>query len=379
MIGEGLPIGRLFGIEIRVSVIWAILLAMIALIGAEQASVTAPGIPVVGQWVVGAAVAGGFLVSVLAHELTHALVARRRGVPTTSIVLGFIGGLAPLSIQGRRPADELAIAASGPLLSLGIGVVVLAAGAGAGLADPGFGALAGALIVVGGLNVILGFLSLLPGFPLDGGRILRAIAWARSGDQDRATRFAARVGRVVGWTTIGVGIALAFLDRTTEGLLILAMGWFLSTGARTVDRRLGLELLLRGVPVRDAMEHDVGWVGPQLTIDTFADRFEGENGVTAMAVVDDERVVGVLGIRRLQRLGRRKFASTRVADVMATPPKVPVLAPDDEVWGALDLINQSGLDGVAVAEDGRLAGLLTRRSLSAAVRDRVAAKQGAAG
>ena len=376
MIGEGLPIGRLFGIEIRVSIIWAVLLAMIALIGAEQASVTAPGIPFALQWVVGGAVAAGFLVSVLAHELMHAIVARRRGVPTTSIVLGFIGGLAPLAIQGRRPADELAIAASGPLLSLALGAVVLAAGAGVGMADPGLGAVAGALIVVGGLNVVLALLSLLPGFPLDGGRIVRALAWARSGDADRSTRFAARIGRVVGWTTIGVGIAMAFLDRTTEGLLILALGWFLSTGARTLDRRLGLEVLLRGMPVRDAMERDVDWVGPNLTIDTFADRFEGENGVSAMAVVDDERVVGVLGARRLQRLGRRKFASTRVADVMATPPQVPVLAPEDELWGALDLVNQSGLDGVAVAEDGRLAGMLTRRSLSAAVRDRMAAQQG---
>jgi len=115
------------------------------------------------------------------------------------------------------------------------------------------------------------------------------------------------------------------------------------------------------------------------SIDTFADRFDGENGVTAMAVVDDERVVGVLGVRRLQRLGRRRFATTRVADVMAVPPQVPVLSPDDDVWDALDLINQAGLDGVAVAEDGRLAGLLTRRSLSAAVRDRVAAAQGATG
>jgi Zn-dependent protease len=378
MIGEGLPIGRLFGIEIRVSVIWAVLLAMIALIGAEQASVTAPGIPFALQWVVGGAVAAGFLVSVLAHELAHALVARRRGLPTTSITLGFIGGLAPLAIQGRRPEDELAIAASGPLLSLGLGAVVLAAGAGVGMADPGFGAVAGALIVVGGLNFVLGVLSLLPGFPLDGGRIVRAIAWARTGDTDRSTRFAARVGRLVGWTTIGAGIAIAFLDRTTEGLLVLALGWFLSTGARTLDRRLGLEVLLRGMPVSDAMEHDVASVGPQLTIDTFADRFEGENGVSAMAVVDDERVIGVLGVRRLQRLGRRKFASTRVADIMATPPKVPVLAPDDDLWGALDLVNQSGLDGLVVAEDGRLAGLLTRQSLSAAVRDRMAAQRGGA-
>jgi Zn-dependent protease/CBS domain-containing protein len=379
VIGDGLAVGRLFGIEIRVSITWAILLALIALVGAEQASLAAPGLPFVLKWVVGAVVAAGFLVSVLAHELAHAMVARRRGVPTTSIVLAFIGGLAPLAIQARRAGDELAIAVSGPALSLALGTVVLALAAGVGLLDPRLGPIAGAMIVVGGLNILLGLLSLLPGYPLDGGRIVRALAWGRSGDTDRATRFTARIGRMLGWTTIGVGVAIAFMDRTTEGLLVLALGWFLTTGARTLDRRLGLEQLLRGVPVRDAMELDVPWVGPQLTIDTFAHRFEGEDGVRAIAVVEDDRVVGVLGIRRLQRLGRRRFASTRVADVMAVPPQVPVLSPDDELWGALDLVNASGLDGVAVAEDGHLAGMLTRRSLSAVVRDRMAARSSAAG
>jgi Zn-dependent protease len=376
MTGDGVPVGRLFGIEIRVSLAWAVLLAIVTLIGAEQATVVSPDLPFALQWVIGAGVATGFLVSVLAHELAHALVARRRGVASPTIVLGFVGGLAPLAIQARRPVDELVIGLAGPLLSLVLATAIMSAGAILGGSVPEMGAVAGGLVIVGALNLILGVLSLLPGLPLDGGRIIRALAWAHTGSTDGATRVTARVGRIAGWLTMGVGVAVALMDEAALGLLTLSMGWFLSTGARTLDRRLGLELLLRGMPVRDAMERDVAWVGPHLTIDTFAGRYEGEDAVSALAVVDDDHVVGVLGVGRLKRLGRRRFAGTRVADVMTTPPQAPLLAPGDDLWSALDLVNQNGIDALAVAEDGHLAGMLTRRSLAVAIRDRMAARGG---
>ena len=379
MTPDGIPIGRLFGIEIRISLLWSVLIAIITLLGAEQATVAAPGLPFALQWVVGGVIAAAFLVSVAAHELAHALVARRRGVRVTVVVLGLMGGIAPLGIQAKRPADELAIAVAGPAVSFLLGAVLVPVGAVVATADPAWGAVAGALLIIGGLNFVLGVMSVLPGLPLDGGRAIRAIAWARTGDTDRATALTARIGRILGLATIGIGAAVVLMDQTIEGLVVLSFGWFLSTGARTLDRRLAMERLLRGVPVRDAMERDVSWVGPHLTIDTFASRYEGEDGVRALAVVDEEHVVGVLGVQRLKRLGRRRFAETRVADVMATPPQAPVLGPDDDVWEALDAINQAGIDGLAVAEDGRLAGMLTRRSLATAVHDRIAARAGTAG
>ncbi len=379
MTPDGIPVGRLFGIEIRVSLLWSFLIAIITLLGAEQATVAAPELPFALQWVVGGVIAAAFLVSVAAHELAHALVARRRGVRVTVVVLGLMGGLAPLGIQAKRPSDELAIAVAGPAVSFLVAAIVVPIGAVVATADRGWGAIAGALLIIGGLNLVLGVMSLLPGLPLDGGRAIRAIAWARTGDPDRASALTARTGRFLGWATIGVGAAVVLMDQTIEGLVILSFGWFMSTGARTLDRRLAMERLLRGVAVRDAMELDVSWVGPHLTIDTFASRYEGEDGVRALAVVDDEHVVGVLGIQRLKRLGRRRFAATRVADVMATPPQAPVLGPDDDVWEVLDTINQAGIDGLAVAEDGRLAGMLTRRSLATVVRDRLATRAGTAG
>ena len=233
--------------------------------------------------------------------------------------------------------------------------------------------------MVGVLNLILALLSLLPAMPLDGGRAVRALAWARSGDRDRASRTTARVGRMVGWTILGVGIALVLGEFVTEGLIAIALGWLFNTGARTLERRNALEQLLRGVSVSEAMQRDVPFVGPGLTIDTFANRFEGPDAVAAMPVVDEDQVVGVVGRRRLVRLGRRRFGRTRVDQVMATPPQVPFLSPDDALWEAVELMNAGALDGLAVAEGGHLAGLVTRDGLADAIRVRAAAHAASGG
>ena len=228
--GGGLPIARILGIEIRVSFAWAVLIALITVIGAQQATIGSPEISPVAQWVIGFAVALLFLVSVIAHELAHALVGRRRGVPTTVILLGFIGGLAPLAIQAPRARDELVIALAGPAVSINIAAVLIVAGMLLGTLAPATAPVAGGIVVVGVLNLILGAISLVPAMPLDGGRVVRAVAWGRTGDRDQATRLTARVGRMVGWTIMGVGIALALAEFVTEGLIAIALGWLLNTG-----------------------------------------------------------------------------------------------------------------------------------------------------
>jgi Zn-dependent protease/CBS domain-containing protein len=374
---NGIPVLRVLGIEIRVSLVWILLLALITVVGAQQAAFASPSLNPMLQWAIGVGVALLFFASVIAHELAHALVGRRRGVPSSSIVLGFIGGLAPLSIQASRPSDELVIAFSGPLVSSLWGVGLLLTGVLVGTLAPSTAPVAGGVVVVGVLNLILALLSLVPAMPLDGGRVVRALAWARTNDRDRASRTTARVGRMTGWTVLGVGIAAVLADFVTEGLIAIALGWLLNTGARTVERRLALEQLLRGVSVSEAMQRDVPFVGPNLTIDTFANRFEGPDAVTALPVVDDDQVVGVLGRKRLARLGRRRFGRTRVDEVMAAPPQVPLLAPDDALWDAVELMNEAGLDGLVVADGGHLAGLITRDGLADTIRLRAASRAAA--
>jgi Zn-dependent protease len=364
----GVPIGRLFGIEIRVSLAWVLMLAIVTVLGVEQAASRAPTMHPLIQWTVGGVVAALFLVSVIVHELAHALVGRQRGVPVTSVVLGFIGGLAPMSVRASRPRDELAIAVSGPLLSIGAGLLLLSAGVVLLEIAPDQGVAADALVVVGALNLTLALVSLVPALPIDGGRVVRALAWARTGELDRASLVTARVGRLIGWVAVGVGLATALAGYGLEGVVAIGLGWLLNTGARTVESQVAMERLLRGVRVEDAMDVDAAAVGPYLTLDTFADRFKGPNAVTAVAVVEGGQVVGVVGRRRLARLRQRRYGSTRVRDVMASPPIVPLMQPSDELWRAVELITTGNLDALAVADEGRLAGLVTRASINAAAR-----------
>jgi Zn-dependent protease/CBS domain-containing protein len=365
---QGVAIGRVLGIEIRISMAWVVMLAIVTVLGVEQAASRAPTLHPVMQWMIGGAVAALFLGSVIVHELAHSLVGRRRGVPATSVVLGFIGGLAPLAIRADRPRDELAIAIAGPLLSAAAGLTITGAGIALLTLAPGWGVLADALVVVGVLNLTLAVISLVPALPVDGGRVVRALAWARTGDRDRASLIAAAVGRIFGWVAAGVGLALALAGLAIEGVVAIALGWLLNTAARTVESRVAMERLVRGMHVEDAMDRDVGSVGPHLTLDTFADRFDGPNAVTALPVVDDDQVIGVIGRRRLQRLRRRRYATTRVQDVMASPPKVPLLRPGDALWDAVELIMARDVDALAVADEGRLAGLVTRATVARAVR-----------
>jgi Zn-dependent protease/CBS domain-containing protein len=367
----GIPVVSLFGIEVRVSVTLAVMVGVVALIGADQAAVIAPGMAAVLQWVVGIGVAALFLVSVMVHELAHALVGRRRGVATTSVVLGLVGGLAPLSIEASRPKDELAIAVAGPMASLLIAAVILPAGIALGFVGSPAGPLAGGLFVVGALNLMLGLASLLPGLPLDGGRVVRAVAWARTGDRDRAATATARVGRLLGWAVIGVGAIVVIRSDAVLGLMIVAMGWLLSGASRSLEQRAEMERLVRGLTVADALIPDVPHLGPALTVDTFAGQLGVDGAPRAVPVVDGDRVVGVIGVTAIRRLGARRAATAHVSDVMATPPQAPLVAPGDAIWSVMETLQRRGLDGLAVVEEGKLVGMVTRDSAAEAMRTRL--------
>lgn len=377
---SGLPIARIAGIEVRVSLAWVFLLAIVTVLAAETAARFEPGLSSAVGWAIGGAVAAAFLLTVLAHELTHTLVARRQGLPADTVVIGFIGGTSPFDLEGRTAREEIAIAISGPLVSLGIAGVVL--GFGVALDDAGgvVGAAGGGLLVIGTLNLILGGVSLLPGMPLDGGRVVRALSWARSGDPRRGSRVSALTGRATGWAMVTIGAVVVLVSGPAEGLMLMSLGWLVTTGARAVERRLALETLLEGVSVRDAIERDVPRVGPYLTLDTFAERFGARRqdpGATSIPVVADDRVLGVVAADAVRRLGRRRWATTRAADVMADPSVAPLLDGDGPLWEALETLRRSGVDGLPVVEDGVLEGVLTRRSAENLIRARLRSRAGA--
>jgi Zn-dependent protease len=366
----GIPIARIFGIEIRVQLGWAVVLALVAFIAVGQLNAVDPTLEDAVSWVLGGIVAIGFFISSVSHDLAHALVARRRGIDVRSIGVSFFGGATPLDPSSPDPGDDAAIAASGPLVSLGIGALFFGLLLVVVFVGKQFNAAAGVLSVLVFLNLVLGLVNLVPAYPLDGGRIVRDLAWRRSGSERSGWRAAWRTGRMTGLIVIGVGVAFLVAQGDMTGAFIALTGWFFILSSNSVRDRIKLDDLVGGRVVRDAMEEVQVTVHPNLTVDTFAAQLlDGETPMTAVPVTDGDSIVGLLGVTQVRRLRRGDWAKTRVADVMVKPPKLTFLAPADPLRVGLERIYKAGLDGLPVTEDGKLLGMLTKRGISLFVHD----------
>ncbi|MBA2315587.1 MAG: M50 family metallopeptidase [Chloroflexi bacterium] len=368
---SGWPVGRLFGFEIRIHLSWILIGSLVAVLVVSQLEANAPSIASPIKWLAGAVIAGAFFLSVLAHELGHGIVARRRGLDVGPITVFFFGGSASFQLESDRPRDEAAVAIAGPIVSLVIGAVLAIVGVLARTSrDDTLQAVGLVALVLASLNLILGAANLVPAYPLDGGRLVRAVFWARTGDERRGARAAAASGRYVGWILVGGGLAIILLGQTADGLMLGLSGWLLGSASRAINRRLAVQELIEDVRVGDVVDREVTSVSPQLTVDTFAERLmEGGEG-SALPVVRDDQVVGVVGSAQLRRVGRKSWATTRAEDVMIGPPSMAALAPGDSLWSALDRLRRTGLDGLPVMEAGGLVGVITRRLIASTIQDR---------
>ncbi|HEU4920354.1 MAG TPA: site-2 protease family protein [Candidatus Limnocylindrales bacterium] len=366
---NGIPVARLFGIEVRVHLSWIFIIAIITVtIGGQLDRL--PGGPVTPiAWLIGAAASFVFLVTVVVHELAHALVGRRFGIPADTVSVHFIGSPAVVDVRAATPRGEASVALAGPIASVAMALAamalaLLAATSGISLLEVP----ADILFVVGLLNLVLAGISIVPAFPLDGGRVVRAIVWATTGDERRGTRAAGRVGRWVGWVLLGSGFVVILLGRTVDGAMLGLVGWFLNLSARSVDRWLLLDGLIAGIRVGDAMEPELETISPQLTLDTFGTQvLDGTLG-PALAVLRKDDVVGIIGIGQLRSVPRRDWPSTRTAEVMVDLADMPVVGPNETLADGLERLRTSHLDGLPVLDGAALRGVLTRRSIAVALR-----------
>ncbi len=367
----GIPIARILGIEVRVHLSWVFILAIITVGVASQLAGSQPGWEDALRWSVAAGVSVLFFLSVLSHELAHALYARRHGMGGGSVTLLFFGGATTLGSEPKRPVDEAIVAGAGPvasgLVTLGFLAVWVAAGVIPGTVGEAIGQVG---IVLAALNGLLAVLNLVPVYPLDGGRVLRAILWRITGSERRASRGVAVSSRVAGWGLVAAGVAVTLYGDTLDGIMLGVSGWFLGGAARSVERRLALEELLRGVRVDSVMERDLPSVAPQLTLDTFVAQYLGAGEATSLPVMRDDRLLGLIGISQLRRIRQSAWSTTHASDVMVSTPTLPTLSPDDDLWPALERLRGTGLDGLPVLQGGELLGVLTRRGVVAAIQAR---------
>lgn len=367
MSAGGWPIARIAGFEIRLHLSWIPILAFLTLSVVTEITALDGEVPELAAWTTAVLVSFGFLVSVLIHELAHALVARGRGIAGGPITLFFFGGTASVELEASRPEDEVRIAAAGPIASLLLSICLVAFAA---VADQFHGEpisiLRSAALVLGVLNALVGLINLVPGFPLDGGRVLRAVVWGRTQNERTGTRAAGMAGRIAGWGLTLAGLGIAVAGDGVDGVMLIVSGWFLGNAARAMDRRLVVEDLLAGARVSEAVEREVPRIAPQLTLDTFADQFQS-GAATTIPVVRDDRLLGLVGLAQLRRTARRAWPNTRAEDLMVDVADLPSLRPEDALWPAVETLRRSGLDGLPVLGDEGLLGVLTRRSVMAAI------------
>ena len=371
---DGIPLGRIAGI--RVAANWTLLIVVGLLVLGLAGGVFPREYPgLMPAWyLVGAAVGALlFLVSLLAHELAHALVARRNGVAVESITFWLFGGVARLAGDAARPVAALWIALVGPLTSLALaGICAVVATALRGTDAPPF--VAGVPGWLAWTNLGLGLFNLLPGAPLDGGRVLRAVLWIRSGDRDRSAQTAARAGRVLGIVLVGLGLFQILSGQGAGGLWIAFIGWFLGGAARAEEQYATARGALAGVRVRDAMTPSPVTAPASATVADLLGDITSRLRFTSLPVLDDRgAVVGLVTLRRLREVPPGRRAITTLAEV-ASPRRDLVIVNPDEPLGELLGRVSDGEDGRALVLDGdRLVGIVSptdiMRALAAAERN----------
>lgn len=378
----GLTLGRVAGVEVGLD--WSLLIVFGLIAMALAGGMLPRWHPDWGQaqvLVTALAAALLFLVSVLAHELAHAVVGRRYGVEIRRITLFVFGGMAHLEGEPKDWRAELGMALAGPLASLGLGILCLVlaqAIAGPIAVDPEdpsrvlaqVGPVATLLLWLGPVNIILGLFNLVPGFPLDGGRVLRAILWGLTGDLTRSTLMAAMAGQVVSWMLIGLGFAMilglrvpVFGSGPLGGFWLALIGWFLGNAARQGWQGRLMEDRLGNLPAARVMHRDFRMIAPDLSVLELVDQGFLALSYRAYPVVEDERLRGLVSLEDVRRLERRHWAELRAADVMTPLDRLQLIGPDDSAFEALRRLAEQGFNQLPVVVDGRLLGLVTREDI----------------
>ncbi|MDH3201697.1 MAG: site-2 protease family protein [Myxococcales bacterium] len=372
----GMSLGRLFGIEIRLD--FSVLIVFALVVYSLGAGLFPRWHPTWGpalNWSTALAAGLLFFASLLAHELSHSVVAKLRGIPVPRITLFVFGGVSELEREPDTPATELLIAIVGPAMSALLGFAftwlgaALAGGdfAGGVFTDPeaamaNLGPTATLFLWLGPINLMLAFFNLVPGFPLDGGRVLRAILWGISGDLQNATLWASNMGRVFAWTLMAFGVLQSFGGSFVQGIWLLLIGWFLNNAARNSYAQLLIQQAFDELIVGNLMRTHFEVVHPDLTLEAFVNELLLRSGQAAWPVVEDSKTVGLITFEDARATNEGERATRTVRDIMS--PIDEHLRPDVGGRDALRALAESESDPLPVMEGNMIVGLLHRGDIA---------------
>ncbi len=367
-----IKLGTVFGVELGLHYSWFViaLLIMFSLVAQFHA--------VNRDWTETVVWSAAILTSILffaclfAHELSHALVARARGLPIHKITLFLLGGMAQMEEDARDPGTEFWMAIAGPIASGAIGLVMLAIAWFFGwipwtpAQTPGVAV----LVWLGYINLVLGAFNMIPGFPLDGGRVLRAIIWWITGNADRSTNIAAQIGQLVGMGFIAYGIFSFFGKGGLGGLWFALIGWFLLQAAGASLMQLKIGSVLRGLRVSDVMSQDCPSVDGSMGLQEFVDEQLLKTGRRCFLVVDDHGVAGLITPHEVRTIERSRWPFVTVREAMRPVSAIHSLSPDVPAMQALELMGRQDVNQLPIVVDGQLRGIVSRGHLLQVIHSR---------
>ena len=359
--GDAIPIGRIGGIQIKIHVTWFLVALLVAWsLAGSYFPRSVSGYSTGAYWLAGIIVTILFFASLLAHEMAHSLVARARGLKVVAITLYLFGGVSQIATEATTPGTEFWVTIVGPLTSIGLaiifGILWYALGGISALADSALGYLAA-------INLFLGIFNLLPGLPLDGGRVLRAIVWWHSGNQAHATRVAAMAGVVIGYLMIAAGIVYVFTGYWVNGLWLIFLGWYLQSLAEQERKASQTRALFAGLTVRDLTNTHPYTAAPDTPLDQVVHDVMMTQHVRAVPVLADGRFVGLLTLHGVGQVPRDRWSTTTAGAAMIPAANVATATPDESAQEAIAAMQEHDLNQLPVLQDGRFVGLLSRGTI----------------
>jgi Zn-dependent protease len=360
----GIPLGRIAGFPVNVNWSVLVILWLFTWSLASTLPTTAAGYSTGAYWVAGACGATVLLASLLAHELAHAIVARRAGVKVLDVTLWLVGGVTRLGGQAKTPRTAFRIAVAGPATSLLLGA--LFAGAGVGLRTLGVGhIIIGVAWWLAGINTLLGVFNLLPGTPLDGGQVLRAWLWRRHGDPTRAAIGAARAGRTLAFVLIAFGLLEFLAGAMVAGVWLAFIGWFIFTAAHSDEAQILSRNALAGVRVGAAMTAHPRTAPAWITVQDFIERYLLGDRHSAYPVEDPNgSISGLITLAQLRQVEPRNRSTTLVGEIAMPLSRVPVATQDEPVTALLERLASAQSNRALVVDAGRVVGIITASDLT---------------
>jgi Zn-dependent protease/predicted transcriptional regulator len=357
-----IKLGRIFGVEIGLHYSWFIIAFLISFSLADQFRLNNPRWSDSLRWGLALVTAVLFFVSIVAHELSHALVAKARGLPVRAITLFALGGVAQIEKEAADAKTEFWMGIVGPITSFVIGLICLGITLALGWNPPEFPQqpLPAMLMWLGVINIGLAIFNMIPGFPLDGGRVLRGLLWWITGNATRATTIAARVGQIIAFGMIIYGVMQFFGGAGINGLWLAFIGWFLLSASRESYAQMVITEGLRGLRVADVMTAEYTPVDAHLNLQTFAEEYLMRSGRRFFVVTVNGCPEGIITPHEISDVPRARWPYTTIADVMRPLDRTRTVGPNTPVTEALQVMTSQDLNQLPVISGGALAGLISR-------------------